>query len=105
MAEPAAFSVAQVAANWGVSTRLVYDLCSRGELGHLRVGGLIRVRRSDLEAYETRQWHAPSSNDPTTGSPNEAIASMSVGGKTVPTSAFQRGRLNGARLRSGLPSS
>ena len=36
MADPSfnqtAFSVAQVAIRWGVSSRHVYDLCARGEL-------------------------------------------------------------------------
>src|SRR6202030_3096253 len=54
-----AFSVPQVAARCGISSRQVYDLCAQGELGHLRIGGLIRVRLVDLEAYEARQWHAP----------------------------------------------
>jgi excisionase family DNA binding protein len=43
-----AFSVTQMAGRWGVSSRQVYDLCARGELGHLRIGGLIRIRLEDL---------------------------------------------------------
>jgi excisionase family DNA binding protein len=42
-----AFSVPQVAARWGCSARHVYDLVARGELGHLRIGALIRVRLED----------------------------------------------------------
>ena len=39
-----AFSVAQVADRWGVSTRHIYDLCAKGDLGHLRLGkSLIRI--------------------------------------------------------------
>jgi excisionase family DNA binding protein len=51
-----ALSVAQVAVRWDVSARHIYDLCARGELGHLRIGGLIRVRLADLEAYEASRW-------------------------------------------------
>src|SRR5215470_11069378 len=97
MVEPRAFSVAQVAAQLGVSTRLVYDLCSRGELGHLKVGNLIRVRRTDLEAYEHRQWHAPSSISPTTDSSSAEVVSMSAGGRMARGSAFQRGRKTAGR--------
>jgi excisionase family DNA binding protein len=57
---PLAYSVPKLAAAWGVSTRHVYALCARGELGHLRIGNLIRIRQADREAYEARQWHAPS---------------------------------------------
>lgn len=56
---PFAYSVAQLARAWGVSQRHVYDLCRRGELGHLRIGALIRIRQADREAYEARQWHGP----------------------------------------------
>ena len=77
MADPSfnqtAFSVAQVAIRWGVSSRHVYDLCARGELGHLRIGGLIRVRLEDLQAYEARRWHAPSSNGQTTASSSAGL--------------------------------
>jgi excisionase family DNA binding protein len=59
-----AFSVAQVAIRWGVSSRHVYDLCARGSLGHLRIGALIRIRQADREAYEARQWHAPKLDAP-----------------------------------------
>src|ERR1700677_4783495 len=97
----AAFSVPQAAARCGVSNRHVYDLCARGELGHLRIGSLIRIRLEDLEAYAVRQWHGPSSPPQTTASPSAATASMSAGGRTMPTSAFQRGKQNAAQHRSG----
>jgi len=95
-----AFSVAQVAIRWGVSNRHVYDLCARGELGHLRIGGLIRVRLADLEAYEASRWHAPSSNSPTIASSPEVAAIMSAGGRPVPGNGFQRGQAISARRRS-----
>ena len=92
-----AYSVARLAAAWGVSTRHVYDLCARGELGHLRIGNLIRIRQADREAYEARKWHAPSSTPPTTGSSGAEVVSMSAGGSTARGSAFQRGKRSGAR--------
>ena len=44
---PFAYSVPQLATAWGVSTRHVYDLCASGQLGHLRVGTLIRISLTD----------------------------------------------------------
>jgi excisionase family DNA binding protein len=48
-------SVKQIAARWSVSRSNVYALITAGRLPHLRVGlgrGTIRVRESDVEAYE-----------------------------------------------------
>src|SRR5450631_4286027 len=95
-----AFSVAQVAVRWGVSSRHVYDLCARSELGHLRIGGLIRVRLADLEAYEARRWHAPSSNSLTSASSNGEPAITSAGGTMAHGSAFQLGQKISARHKS-----
>src|SRR5208282_1500071 len=100
-AAPFAYSVPQNAAAWGVSARHVYDLCARGELGHLRIGALIRIRQADREAYEARQWHAPNSTPRTTGSSGAEIVSMSAGGRMARGSAFQRGRQTSAVPSSG----
>jgi hypothetical protein len=43
-------SVGEVADRLGVSTK-VYKLCSRGDLGHLRVLNSIRVRISDFVTF------------------------------------------------------
>jgi excisionase family DNA binding protein len=95
-----AFSVPQVAARCDISSRQVYDLCAQGELGHLRIGGLIRVRLADLAAYEARQWHAPSSNNPITASSGEEAAIMSAGGPMARGNAFQQGQTIGVRRKS-----
>jgi excisionase family DNA binding protein len=100
-----AFSVAQVAVRWGVSSRHVYDLCAGGELGHLRIGGLIRVRLADLEAYEARRWHAPSSTPPTIASSSEEAGFTSGGGPMANGNAFRRGQIISARRKSSSPSS
>ena len=47
-----AYSVAKLALLWDCSTRHVYDLCARGELGHFRIGGIIRISESDRLSYE-----------------------------------------------------
>jgi excisionase family DNA binding protein len=44
-------SVGDVADRLGVSTATVYKLCSRGDLGHLRVLNSIRVRMADLVTF------------------------------------------------------
>ena len=97
---PYAFTVPQVADRWVCSVRHVYDLIASGQLGHIRVGNLIRVRAADIAAYEERQWHAPVSRDQTTGSSAVASTTMYDGGKTVAISAFQRGRQIAQRRRA-----
>ena len=93
---PFAYSVAQLARAWAVSSSHVYELCASGRLGHLRIGALIRIRQADREAYEARQWHAPGSPNPTTDSSGAEIVSMSAGGRTARGSAV----LNGERRTS-----
>jgi excisionase family DNA binding protein len=92
MNEQRALSVNQAAARWGVSARHIYDLCATGKLGHLRIGSLIRIRLSDIEAYEARQWHAPSPIDQPSTSSSAEVVSMSVGGRMARNDAFRRGQ-------------
>lgn len=97
-----AFSARQVAARWGVSSRHIYDLCARCKLGHLRIGGLIRIRLEDLEAYEAQQWQAPTLNAAMNGSSDEGnprSGTVPSGGRSGLDNAFQRGRQSAARLR------
>lgn len=54
-------SVAEVAARWRCSLRLVYLMIERHDLGSTRVGSLIRVRLSDVVAYEARHTHPATS--------------------------------------------
>jgi Helix-turn-helix domain len=96
-----AYSAAQLAREWGVSTRCVYDLCARGDLGHIRIGGLIRIRQADREAYEARQWVAPSSKPQAISSPCEAAVITFNGGRTASPNAFQQGRQISAKRQSG----
>ena len=46
-------TLAEVAAALRVSTRTVYRYVRRHELPAVRVGGVYRVRRQDLESYLT----------------------------------------------------
>jgi excisionase family DNA binding protein len=48
-------TVREVAARLGVCTALVYTLCDRGELPHVRVSNAIRVTDADLDAYIASQ--------------------------------------------------
>ena len=52
---PRALSVAEAAARLRLSRFTVYDLVSRGELGHHRVGRAIRILPSDIDTYQTTQ--------------------------------------------------
>lgn len=102
---PFAYSVPQLAREWGVSARHVYDLCASRALGHLRIGGLIRIRQADRDAYEARQWLAPGSTPQTIDSPVAEVVSMSAGGRAARGNAFRRGQTTGAKHRSGSPNS
>ena len=99
MADPTPYArtVDQVAQHWSCSSRHVYALIARGELGHIRVGTLIRVRQADLDLYEARQWHAPDSIALTSGSSSEVTAITSAGGRMAGGNAFQRGQAIAAR--------
>jgi hypothetical protein len=89
---PYAYSVAKLARLWDCSTRHVYELCAKGDLGHFRIGSIIRITDADRQAYEARNCHAPDLNSPTTDSSNVVPLSTSGGGKVGNGSAFQRGR-------------
>lgn len=55
MAEPARHLTARtLAAYWGVTRGSVYRLIRDGKLGHLRIGGAIRITWRDVADYETR---------------------------------------------------
>lgn len=43
-----------VAAELGLNVRTVVRLIDRGELGHVRLGRLLKVKRSQVEAYLAR---------------------------------------------------
>jgi len=44
-------SVRAVAARLGISTAIVYGLCARGDLRHVRVSNAIRIAPADLTAF------------------------------------------------------
>lgn len=44
-------SVGEFAGEMGFSSQTVYNLCARGELPHVRIGGSIRIYRRTLEAW------------------------------------------------------
>jgi len=49
------YTVAGLAALWGVSDQFIYDEIRRGKLNAMRFGGkLLRVRRDAVEEYEQR---------------------------------------------------
>ena len=56
-------TVAQAAKRMGVSTRKVYDLVAAGELGHHKVGRIIKIRPEDIAAFQS-QLPAEKQNDP-----------------------------------------
>jgi excisionase family DNA binding protein len=93
---PFAYTVAQLARQWGVSDRHVYGLVASGELGHLKIGSAIRIRQADRDAYEASVWHAPVSPPPipTPTLPSESM--VRVGGPTggkVFGNGFQQGQM------------
>lgn len=56
MAEPAKYYTIQTLAElWGVSSKTVRKLVNSGELPHIRIGTLIRIRPDQVEAYEKQK--------------------------------------------------
>ncbi len=53
------YRVPQVAEAWSVTPQHVYRLIATGELGCIRIGKAVRVRKSDIEAYKARQSSEP----------------------------------------------
>ena len=51
MIEPR-LSVKQLAATWGCSRQHIYTLVDSGRLGCFRLGGMLRFRPEDVQAYE-----------------------------------------------------
>lgn len=51
-------TIAEVAERLNVSEWKVRDLARKGEIPHQRIGGLVRFREADIEAYENgvTQW-------------------------------------------------
>ena len=47
-------TVREVASRLGVSPALVYKLCQRDEICSLRIGGVLRFRHHDVEAFVVR---------------------------------------------------
>jgi excisionase family DNA binding protein len=48
-------TVRQAATASNLSQRMIYNLCSRGELTHSRVGAAIRIKQTDLARYLAAQ--------------------------------------------------
>ena len=53
MTAPGPFlSTAEIAKRWSVTPATVRNIAKRGELKHTRVGVQLRIRLTDVEAYE-----------------------------------------------------
>ena len=48
-------TVREAASRLSVSTAMVYKLCDRGELPHIRISNAIRIAPADLAAFIVRQ--------------------------------------------------
>ena len=56
MTEPARYyTINTLAELWGVSSRTVRKLVNAGELPHIRIGSLIRIRPDQVEEYERKK--------------------------------------------------
>lgn len=74
------YTVASLAALWGVSDTFVYDEIKRGNLGHMRLGGkLIRIPVADVEAYEARATVAASDETAAPARPVERTDPATIG--------------------------
>lgn len=99
-------TVTDVAHFWHVSRRTVYQLINNGRLSCVRVGGVIRIRRQDVEAYEAGEWHGR--DEPlTTGSGviQRAGSGTSFGPGLRVLSANQQGRKSSPLRKHGATNS
>ena len=87
-------TVAQLAKLWGCSTRQVYALAARREVGFLRIGSLIRFRPEDVQAYEAARSSVPVEAETVVPEPYPALSPPAR-----KLSAFERGQAIGRRLR------
>ena len=56
MAEPCRYyTINTLAERWGVSPRTVRKLVNSGELPHIRIGSLIRIRPDQVQEYERKK--------------------------------------------------
>lgn len=67
-------TLAEAAAQLGVSENLIYNLVASGELIHLRIGGkgkrgAIRIEREALEAFVVSRRHGEGKPKPTAPGP------------------------------------
>ncbi len=95
MAEPARhFTVAELAAHWGVTTTHVYNLTRGHELGCLRFGKAIRITIEQVQVYE-ESISCPGTSKPaptTDSSEPEADDGTYTGLRIVEVKARARGR-------------
>jgi excisionase family DNA binding protein len=84
-------SVKMVAEHWGCSTRTVNRMIKRGTLSALRLGGLVRITREQVEACETAA-HTKAKLD----QERQRVAAFRA---TMRLSVFQRGQQIAWELR------
>lgn len=96
------FTVRQVAEQYEVNPNTVYGWVKDGLLGSLRLpGGDIRIRQEDIDAFEARQWDAPSLNGQIIDlSAVRRGSGSSNGPKTVSLDPIQRARATRRKLVS-----
>lgn len=72
------FTPATLAARWGCSDTLIYDLLNSGKLRSFRIGKLWRIRPEWVEEYEQCQTntHTPSDASP---APEQTAAPIGTG--------------------------
>ena len=62
-APPRPMTVAQAADRLGVSRGSVYALVEKGEIGHNRIGGAIRITEEQFAEYQQHIEHKPTRDE------------------------------------------
>ena len=90
------YTPALLAARWGCSTTLVYDLLNAGSLAGFRLGTLWRIPVLSVEEYESRA-PTPSASQSASDQPEarSAPTSSSHVGPTAAATAARLARLTG----------
>ena len=99
MAEPAKYYTIQTLAElWGVSPKTVRRLVNSGELPHIRIGTLIRIRPDQVAEYEQSKTEKQCQDQETTVYDLTSARSARLTTSAITATAEVKGSLLGRRI-------
>lgn len=103
MAEPAKYYTIQTLAElWGVSSKTVRRLVNSGELPHIKIGSLIRIRPDQVAEYEQNKTEKQCQDQETTVYDLTSARSARLTTSAITATAEVKGSLLGRRIAQVL---